>query len=39
LSTGADAFDPRVYGVDTNPFVLKYGDVVEIVLNNLDEGK
>jgi hypothetical protein len=39
LTTGADAFDPRVYGVNTNPFVLKYGEVVEIVLNNLDEGE
>jgi len=39
LTTGANATDASVYGVNTNPFVLKYNEVIEIVLNNLDPGK
>lgn len=39
LSTGLDASNASIYGVNTNAFVLKKGDVVEIVLNNDDPGK
>lgn len=27
--------DPRVYGVNSNSYAVQYGDIVEIVLNNL----
>ena len=30
--------DARVYGVNSNPLPVQYGDVVEIVLNNLTPG-
>lgn len=34
LTTGQQhPIDPRIYG-DVNPFILNYGDVVEIVINN-----
>ncbi|KKA30900.1 hypothetical protein TD95_004084 [Thielaviopsis punctulata] len=39
LSAGDLATDARIYGEFTNPFVLDKGEVVEIVLNNLDTGK
>jgi iron transport multicopper oxidase len=39
LSTGANATDPRIYGSNTNTFVLAAHEVVEIVLNNEDPGK
>lgn len=39
LTTGSAASDPIVYGTDTNPFVLKKGEVVDIILNNDDAGK
>jgi iron transport multicopper oxidase len=39
LSTGANATDPRIYGSNTNAFVLGANEVVEVVLNNLDPGK
>ncbi len=39
LTTGANATDPRIYGANTFPHVLKENDTVEIVLNNLDPGK
>jgi iron transport multicopper oxidase len=29
---------PTIYGAHTNPYVLKYGDVIEIVLINKDDG-
>jgi iron transport multicopper oxidase len=38
LSAGKDATNPKVYGVNSNPFVLEYGKVYEIVLNNYDGG-
>ncbi len=38
LSVGSDAQNPLVYGVNSNSFVLKHNEVVEIVLNNLDTG-
>ena len=39
LTTGDLATDPTVYGVNVNPFVLGYNDVVEVVLNNHDTGR
>lgn len=39
LTTGNAAINPVVYGKDTNPFVLKKGETVDIVLNNHDTGK
>ncbi|MCJ1411176.1 hypothetical protein MMC19_005264 [Ptychographa xylographoides] len=38
LTTGADAANPIVYGVNSNPYVLRYNSIVEIRLNNLDNG-
>ncbi|KAH0420162.1 multicopper oxidase [Colletotrichum camelliae] len=34
-----NALDPRVYGTYTNTQVLKHNEVIEIVLNNEDDGK
>lgn len=39
LTTGPAATDPVIYGHDTNPFILQKGEVVDIILNNLDTGK
>lgn len=39
LSVGELATNPVVYGSNTNSFVLKHNEVIEIVLNNLDPGK
>ena len=39
LTTGDLALDPVVYGVNTNPFILGYNEVIEIVLNNHDPGR
>ncbi|KAI1186388.1 Cupredoxin [Nemania serpens] len=39
LSAGEQATDPAVYGTHTNAFVLKQGEVVQIVVNNLDSGR
>lgn len=39
LSTGAAATDAEVYGDYTSSYVLKKGDVVEIIVNNNDTGK
>lgn len=39
LSSGANASNAEIYGTNTNPHVLQYGEVVEIVLNNDDGGK
>lgn len=38
LSAGDNATNPTVYGHYTNPFVLEYGDTIDIVLNNDDTG-
>jgi iron transport multicopper oxidase len=38
LSAGKDALNPLVYGTHTNPFVINKGDLVEIIINNLDTG-
>lgn len=39
LTTGELANDPAVYGSATNSFVLERGEVVQIVVNNLDSGR
>lgn len=39
MTTGTNAMDPKVYGDNTGTFVLKKGEVVEIILNNMDPGK
>lgn len=39
LSTGLSASNTSIYGVNTNAFVLKRNEVVEIVLNNHDPGR
>ncbi|KAK5142597.1 hypothetical protein LTR04_002171 [Oleoguttula sp. CCFEE 6159] len=38
LTTGSSATNPAVYGVNSNAFVLKPNEVVEIVVNNHDTG-
>ncbi|SGZ52816.1 CIC11C00000002709 [Sungouiella intermedia] len=38
LSSGDLATNPAIYGSNTNTFVLLHGEVVEIVLNNMDPG-
>lgn len=39
LTTGPSAANADIYGVNTNAFILKRDDVVEIVLNSNDPGK
>ena len=39
LSAGDASTNELVYGSNTNSFVLQGGDVVDIVLNNLDTGR
>lgn len=39
LTSGDKAANPHIYGSYTNSFVLEKGDVVQIVLNNLDSGR
>ncbi|KAF2757002.1 multicopper like protein [Pseudovirgaria hyperparasitica] len=39
MTTGETATDPAIYGINTNPFILAQGEVVELVLNNDDPGK
>jgi len=38
LSAGNDAWNPKVYGKNTNPFVVKNGQVIEVIINNHDVG-
>lgn len=38
LSSGQFASNPAIYGSNTNTFVLQYGEVIEIVVNNMDPG-
>ncbi|KAI2633347.1 multicopper oxidase [Xylaria nigripes] len=38
LTTGQDASNPAVYGVNAIPIILEYGQVVEIIVNNFDTG-
>ncbi|CAD6575594.1 MAG: hypothetical protein ASARMPREDX12_007388 [Alectoria sarmentosa] len=37
LSVGNYSTDPVVYGVNSNPFVLNYGEIIEVVVNNKHE--
>ena len=37
LTVGNYSTDPAVYGVNANPFVLKYGEIIELVVNNQHE--
>lgn len=39
LSTGSNATNPRIYGSNTNSFILGKNEIVEIVVNNNDPGK
>lgn len=39
LTTGNYSTNAAVYGPNTNAFVLEYGQVIEIILNNADTGK
>ena len=39
LSSGPSATEATIYGDNTNSFVLRKDDVVQIVLNNMDPGK
>lgn len=39
MSSGAAAGNASIYGSYTNSFVLGAGEIIEIVLNNLDSGK
>jgi len=39
LTAGELATDPAVYGEYTHPFVLERGQVVQIIVNNIDSGK
>ena len=39
LSAGELADNATVYGVNTNPYVLKHNQIIEIVLNNNDTGR
>jgi iron transport multicopper oxidase len=38
LTTGEDAKNEKVYGINSNPFVIPYDKVVEIILVNKDPG-
>ena len=38
LSSGEHATNPAIYGSNTNTFVLQDGEIVEIVVNNMDPG-
>lgn len=38
LTVGSNySSDPLVYGINTNPFVLKYNSIIELVINNRHE--
>ena len=39
ISAGELADNATVYGVNTNPYVLKHNQIIEIVLNNNDPGR
>jgi iron transport multicopper oxidase len=36
LTTGSDALDPTVYGPGVNPYVVRPGELVQIVVSNSD---
>ena len=39
LTTGTQASNPTIYGINSSPFILAHNEVVEIVLNNYDTGR
>ncbi|GAB0139089.1 Iron transport multicopper oxidase fetC [Epichloe bromicola] len=39
LGSGDKATDAAIYGEHTHPFVLKKNEIVQIVVNNLDQGR
>ena len=39
MTSGALATNKEIYGINTNTFILKHNEVIEIVLNNHDPGK
>lgn len=39
LTSGKDAMNPQVYGTYTHSFVLERDEIVQIVLNNMDDGR
>lgn len=39
MSAGEQASDARIYGDYTNTYVYEYGDVVQMVINNVDPGR
>jgi iron transport multicopper oxidase len=39
MTTGDNATNPAIYGVNTQPYILEKNQVVDIVVNNLDSGK
>ena len=38
LSTGDAATNPEIYGPAANPYIINFGDTVEVVVNNFDSG-
>jgi iron transport multicopper oxidase len=38
LTTGKDAWNPAVYGEWVNPFIFKYNEVIQVIINNNDTG-
>lgn len=39
LTTGEEANNPAIYGLNSNAFVLKKNQIVDIIVNNNDPGK
>jgi iron transport multicopper oxidase len=39
FSAGSEAMNPAIYGASINPFVVSYGQIVQIVVNNKDNGE
>lgn len=39
LSSGKLASNDKIYGTNTNTFVLQHNEVIDIILNNMDPGK
>lgn len=39
MSAGSQAVYPDIYGVNANAYVIPFNQVVEIVINNTDNGK
>lgn len=38
LSAGKDATNPLIYGANSIPQILNHNDIVEVVVNNFDDG-